>query len=156
MKCMAFLVWFTCAITANAADMVPSISARISAGAESPTDTDLTVTITNSTGNSVLFIGENDVADQWEALHIRVTTAGGPVEETTHGKAIKARDERTGSTNECTIQPGEKHDIVIPLSRFFMLPAHGGFTVSGTADDVLLVGEKVMPFQFSAVKFVLK
>lgn len=156
MKSMAFLVWFTCAIAANAADVVPTISARISASMESPTETDLTVTILNSTVNSILFMGENDVADQWEALHIRVTTAGGPVAETAHGMAIKARKARTGSTTECTIQPGEKHEIVIPLSLFYILPAHDGFTVSGKADDVLLVGEKVMPFQFSAVKFVLK
>jgi len=156
MKCMAFLVWFTCAIAANAADLVPTISARISASAESPLDTDLTVTIINSTGNSILFMGENDVADEMESLHIRVTTAGGPVAETTHGKAIKDRDVRTGSTNECTILPGGKHDIVIPLSQFFMLPAHGGFTVAGKSDDVLLVGGKVMLFEFNAVKFVLK
>ena len=86
-------------------------------------------------------------------LHITEETIDGiPIAETDMAKAFKARDVRTGSSRTQSISPGEKYEMVFPLSQFFDLPAHRGYSVTGFADKFIYVNGVLKPIHFNAAK----
>lgn len=136
-----------------ASEVDVSVSAQIVVNKESPTETDVIVIFINQTQSEVSLSLENDDADQFEMLHITAETIDGiPIAETDMAKAFKARIVRDGSSRTQPISPGEKYEMVLPLSQFFDLPAHRGYSVAGFAGDVIYVNGILKPIQFKATK----
>ena len=153
MKLFSLLAVLGMTVLAHAADAVPTVTAKIVANQETPTETDLLVTITNPGEAEVTLVVDNDVGNQFDALQLKITTSdGSTVSESAAGKQIKESVTCIGSTALTSLTKGQSRGIVIPLSQYFDLPAHGAYTVTGATNDILWVGEKETRISFKATK----
>ena len=152
MKFIALCALMLVAMTAYA-EVVPTTSAQIVANKDSPTETDLVLTISNPTKTAVSVLLPNDDDDRFEMLNLKVTNKeGAPVAESDKAKAFKAREVISGSSAVWDIDPGKKHEVIIPLSIYFCLPTNSEYTVTGTADNMVDMGDKVIPVFFKVTK----
>lgn len=148
-----FILLLAAISMAQAADTVPTCSAQIVANTTTPTETDLVITISNPSKAPISLLIPNEVEDQFAMLSIKVKKSDGTsVEESDKAKAINASETSSGSSTAKTIAAGKKHEIVIPISEYFVLPVQAGYTVTAVADNLVGVGGKVVPVNFTATK----
>ena len=155
MKSFLLIALAVISMGVHAAEPNPACSALVVANMESPLDTDLLITISNTSKTPINLLVPNDIDDQFQILNIMVRkTDGTLVEESAKAKAVKTRLVSTGSSTDWTIAGAQKHEITIPLSEYFVLPAQGGYTVTAAADNLVGVSGKVVPINFKATKAI--
>lgn len=136
-----------------ASEEKPSIIAKLVANKDSPTETDLMVVVGNKSKKKVsLSLPRYDGA-LFQALNLIVTTPDGqPVPYSDRGKAIKAGEVMRVSERPVIVAPGEETKVNLSLSQFYVLPINGKFTVSGSSTDLVWLGGKPNPIEFTTPK----
>lgn len=136
-----------------ASEEKPTILAQLIANKDSPTETDLVLIVGNSTKKKVSLTLSRYVDDRFEKLNLKVTGLdGNPVPLSNRAKELKARKARYSSDVCLNVTPGEDVKVEIDLSQYYILPAKGGYTVTGASQNLVWLAETPYPIDFITMK----
>ena len=153
MKFSGFFVLLLISMSVMASEIKPSITAQLAANKDSPTETDLVVVVANTTKGKVSLALPRYDGELFQILNLNVTTLDGQlVPLSDRGKAIKAGEVMRVSERTVIVAPGGETKVNLSLSQFFVLPPNGKFTVFGSSKNLVWLGDKPNPIEFTSTK----